>query len=217
MNKPSPLRTEIFERLSCAFFDDLQTMMISLSSLMMISHVFIYKKSPIIDVEDEQRLDRLIELPFVGQTIKEAWSFKGYKPFKGIMDNRPTDQIEFIIYPPLGMPVKSIPNSHHVDQPTLFQQKIIGSAFSNFFENNRDKIEAKYGTDTSNWPTDWNFGRVIRNAYSHGGEIYFKNINAQPVSWRGINYAPKDNGKSIHLDIYVPEIIELMKDMQKHL
>jgi hypothetical protein len=216
MTKPTPIRTEIFLRSTCKFFDDLQTMMISLSSLIMISQVFIYKKSPIIDVEDEQRLDKLIELPFEGQTIKETWSFKGYKPFKGIMDNKPTDQVEFIIYPPLGTPVKSIPDSQYIDQPTLFQQKIIGSAFSNFFESNRDKIEAKFG-NASSWPNEWSFGRVIRNAYSHGGKIYFSNSSASAVSWRGITYSPSDNGKSIHLDIYLPEIIELMKDMQNFL
>lgn len=216
MTKPTPLRTETFHRSTSKFFDDLQTMMISLSSLIMISQVFLYRKSPIIDVVDEQKLDKLIELPFEGQTIKEAWSFKGYKPFKGIMDNNPTDQIEFIIYPPLGIPVKSIPDSQYIDQPMLFQQKIIGSAFSNFFESNRDKIEAKFGY-TSSWPSEWNFGRVIRNSYSHGGEINFSNTSSSAVSWRGITYSPSDNGKSIHLDIYLPEIIELMKDMQKYL
>lgn len=216
MTKPTPFRTEIFHRSTCKFFDDLQTMMISLSSLILISQVFRSKASPIIDESDANKLERMIELPFEGQTIKEAWSFRAFKPFIGIIENKPSDTVEFTVYPPLSVPMKNIPNAHIVNQPVLFQQKIIGAAFSNFFESNRDKIEAKFG-NTSSWPNEWNFGRIIRNAYSHGGEIYFSNSSAPAVSWRGITYSPSDNGKSIHLDIYLPEIIELMKDMQNFL
>jgi hypothetical protein len=214
MTKPTPLRYEQFDRSNCTFFDDLQTMMISLSSLIQIIQVFKQKASPIIDVSDSAKLDRLIEIPFEGITIREAWSFKAYRPFVGIVENNQVDRIEFIVYPPLSTSVSHIPDSDYTNQPVLFQQKIIGAGFSNFFENNRDKVDTKYGSNTTSWPSEWNFGRIVRNAYSHGGQISFKNPSAASVSWKGITYSATDNGKSIHSDIFLPEVIELMKDMQ---
>jgi len=217
MKKPQPIRSELYERSSCTFFDDLHTMMISLSSLMMISQVFRLKRSPIIDIDDPIKLERAIEVPFEGQTIKEAWSFRAYESFMAMVENRATDIVEFTVYPPLETSIRDIANLHYIIQSVLFQQKIIGSGFSNYFENNRHKIESKYGSNTTSWPADWNFSRVIRNAYSHGGNINFSNPSALPVSWKSITYSPSDNGKSIHEDIFLPEILELLRDMQNHL
>lgn len=218
MNKPKPLRTESFEK-TCLFFDDLQTMMISLSSLILISDVLYRKACPFIDLTDDEKLDKLVEIPFEGLTIKEAYSYKAFKPLSGIVKNTPTEVVEFNIYPPLpvGTSVKTISDSHYVDQPTLFQQRIIGSAFVNFFERNKSTIETKFGQNPSSWPPELNFARVIRNAYSHGGQIHFTSPSASPVTWRGIRYSYSDNGKSIHDKIYLPEIIELMKEIEKQI
>jgi hypothetical protein len=217
MTKPSPLRTESFEKSTCSFFDDLQTMVISLSCLILLSHLFRTKSSPIIEITDESKLDGLIEIPFEGLTIKEAWSFKAYKPFKGIVDNNPVERIEFNIYVPFSMLIKGTEGYHYVDQPNLFQQKVIGSAFVTFFESRKDKIETKYSKDLSKWPSVLNFARVIRNAYSHKGQIHFLNPAAASVSWRTLTYSPSDNGKSIHTEIFVPEIIALMKEVEQQI
>jgi len=60
----------------------------------------------------------------------------------------------------------------------------------------------------------WNFGRIVRNAFVHGGKIDFKNKRAKPVSWRNLSYSPADNGRQIIFqDLTAVEIIILMEDM----
>ncbi len=39
--------------------------------------------------------------------------------------------------------------------------------FVNYFERRRPDIETQYGEDTTSWPQDWNFGRVVRNSFVH--------------------------------------------------
>jgi hypothetical protein len=33
-----------------------------------------------------------------------------------------------------------------------------------YFERERPQIEAKHSVDTTIWPADWNFARVVRNS-----------------------------------------------------
>lgn len=188
-------------------------MTISIASLALISQVAGTKRSPLIEVESEERLNELIEIPFKGLTIAEDYSFQAYRPLKAVVENDSIRRLEFKVYPPLNIPLDSA-NTRYVSQPSLLQQKIIGSAFVHFFELIRDKIETKYSSNTLKWPDDLNFARVIRNAYSHGGNIHFLSPTAGAVSWRGLTYSPSNNGKSIHTDLYVGEIIELMKDIE---
>jgi len=75
--------------------------------------------------------------------------------------------------------------------------ELMQSAFIPFYENYKSHIKGAFGSDTYNWPDTWNFGRVIRNAMSHRGEIYFKNPNARPVSWRHLSYSPEDTGRLV--------------------
>lgn len=217
MKKPKELRLEIFEQRNCSFFDDLHTMMIALSSLILISEVFHKRRSPVIEIRDEDRLDKILEIPFQGLTINEDYSYKVYKPLKAIVENIPINRIEFNVYASLKSEVENLSNSYHIDQPPLFNQKTIGSAFVNFYETIKPSIEAKFTQNTNSWPSELNFARVIRNAYSHGGNIHFANNLAPTVSWKSLTYSPSDNGKSIHTDIYLVEVIELMKEIQKNI
>lgn len=168
MDKPNAIRTEVFERGSCLFFDDLHTMMISLSLVFITGDLFVRKRSPILEIDDTAKLEKLIEIPFQGMTIKEDYSFQAYRPVKSLYENIVVNKIEFKVYPPLGMSLKGVSGITYIDQPTLFNQKLISAAFVNFFESNRAKMESKFSTNTSAWPSDLNFGRVIRNAYRMG-------------------------------------------------
>ena len=87
-------------------------------------------------------------------------------------------------------------------------------AFIRYFENQRNAIESRFGTDPYSWPTAWNFARVIRNAFAHGGKIKFDNPNARSVTWQTITYSPTDNERMImYQDISQVDIIYLMEEM----
>lgn len=44
--------------------------------------------------------------------------------------------------------------------------------------------------------------------------IDFRNRNANSVSWRGLSYSPKDNGRPLlHADIWPGDIFYLLEEM----
>jgi hypothetical protein len=92
----------------------------------------------------------------------------------------------------------------------------VQACFSKYFEKARVDIEKLFGYDTTKWPNEMNFARVIRNAFSHGGRINFINSNSSAVSWRELTYDPSMNGRQIlYKDINALEIIVLMDDISK--
>ena len=95
------------------------------------------------------------------------------------------------------------------------QASIITSTFIQYFENNLNRINTRFGNDRANWPDPWKFGRVVRNALAHGGRIYFKNPNSDTVHWRSLSYSPTNNGRQLLFkDITSVEIILLMEEME---
>lgn len=91
---------------------------------------------------------------------------------------------------------------------------IITAQFVSYFEEYRPIVEATYGDQPQNWPPAWNFGRVVRNAFSHGGKIDIRNANATPVTWRGISYDYNSNCLELLFnDLGIVEIIYLLEDL----
>ena len=69
----------------------------------------------------------------------------------------------------------------------------IGSSFIRYFEAFKPTIKAAAGDDPRDWPEPWNFARILRNAFAHGG-IHFDNPSAASVRWRSIEFGPEHNG-----------------------
>jgi len=85
---------------------------------------------------------------------------------------------------------------------------------TNYFERHIPHVKTKYGDAPNGWPDVWNFGRVVRNAMSHGGKITFASLNAQPVQWRSLNYSPANNGlRILHTDLWPGDLFNLIQDM----
>ena len=93
-------------------------------------------------------------------------------------------------------------------------ERMIEGAFQSYFEKVRPQVEQRFGTTTTQWPDVWNFGRIIRNAMSHGGQINFRNPRAASVNWQNLTYSPADNGKQImYIDLTPVEVLRLLEDM----
>lgn len=85
---------------------------------------------------------------------------------------------------------------------------------TNFYERNLPQVKARFGHGSQTWPSVWNFGRVVRNAMSHGGRITFRNLHAPAVRWRTLQYSPADNGRQIlHTDLWPGDLFNLILDM----
>jgi hypothetical protein len=96
-------------------------------------------------------------------------------------------------------------------------ETILAPIFVTFVENHSSAIVAKYGNNHSG-PQIYNFGRVIRNCLSHGGEIYFTSPKYTAVTWHNLTYSYADNGKRvIGTDLSVGDLIILMFEMSDEL
>lgn len=85
--------------------------------------------------------------------------------------------------------------------------------FTSYYEEHRQAVEARHGKRPSDWPSAWGFGRVVRNALSHGGSLDIRGPTS--VSWGSAAYTQTDHGKPIILtDLWPGDLILLMKAMQ---
>jgi hypothetical protein len=120
-----------------------------------------------------------------------------------------------------------ITDAEHLDKPLLdvkletaglhnTMATVTTPIFLMFFERYSDWLTLTYG-DAAGWPATLNFARVIRNAAAHG-KINIRNKEAVPVTWRGMQYGPADNGRQIiGTDLKLGEIIALMLDANEEL
>lgn len=97
-------------------------------------------------------------------------------------------------------------------------QRLMGSlyeiAFIAYFEAIRDLIESRYGHKVAGWREPLNFGRVVRNAFAHGGTIEIR--DATSAAWRGVSYSGSDNGRQVmYNDLSAGDITLLMLDMDQ--
>jgi hypothetical protein len=75
---------------------------------------------------------------------------------------------------------------------------ILTPLFVEFYESYRDWLYHHFKRDIERWPPEWRFGRVIRNACSHGGAIKIDPKKKEsPVHWRGLTYSASDSGKAV--------------------
>jgi hypothetical protein len=120
---------------------------------------------------------------------------------------------ELFIHRNIGLqpPADAVLNLGSIDQ-LLFN---FGQALAtNYYERLKPTVREIYGSDTTFWPSVWNFSRIVRNAMSHGGKIKFDNPNAHAVKWKELSYAPIDNGRQIlNNDIWPGDIFDLIIEM----
>jgi hypothetical protein len=95
----------------------------------------------------------------------------------------------------------------------------IGSAhFVQFIDPWLDWVRANLTTDYHNWPPLCNFGRVIRNAATHGGTINIESKTAPSVRWYSLQYDHRSRGRAIFgSDISCADLILLMFEVSDEL
>jgi hypothetical protein len=84
-------------------------------------------------------------------------------------------------------------------------------AFITYYEKNVEDMRTKHGVK-KNWPNVLNFGRVVRNAFAHGGTLNI--TDGISVTWGGITYSDADNGRRVlYNDLTSGDLTLLMVDM----
>lgn len=115
---------------------------------------------------------------------------------------------------------------HDPGEPRIIEADLLahgilaGAVFVNYYESVVDQIEAKYGPRSryQSWPSVSRFGRLLRNAFAHGGVVNIDNPRAPGESWRGVTYRPADNGRRILFnDLGVADVIVLIEEMDQEI
>jgi hypothetical protein len=103
---------------------------------------------------------------------------------------------------PLPVPARLLASTFH-------------AGFVHYYESVVRGIESKHGRAQAGWPPVLNFGRVVRNAFTHR-VVNFANPKAAAVTWRGITYSPADNGTNrgvLYKDLMPADLVLLMEEM----
>jgi len=100
-------------------------------------------------------------------------------------------------------------------------QKTINYIFSPYFvifyENNYSEARQKFGKDFLKWPASWRMGWVVRNALSHNGKVYFKNLTTPSIDWKGVVISTSQQDKPIESILNFTDILLLLFDMESDL
>jgi hypothetical protein len=187
-------------------FDDIANYLITFISLTLTAELYAAGRASRYASKDRVTIDgkrvgkRLIIYPYtlLDEVFAHRW------PTKLVVDEEPV-QIHASAILRLGV----------LERPlyALEQSMII-----NYFEREGPQIAAKHGGDTTLWPADWNFARIVRNSVAHKNEVFFNNLHAAPVTWRGLTYSPADNGRKVlNGDLWAADLIYLMTDLDAYL
>ena len=84
--------------------------------------------------------------------------------------------------------------------------------FTAFYEEHVETVATAHSA-AADWPDVWKFGRIVRNALSHGGDLNI--TKPTTATWQSLTYSQSDHGKPIILvDLWPGDLIVLLKDMQ---
>jgi len=150
----------------------------------------------------------VIDAAAAGQTL----TFKPRALVEAMVKNRWPDEVSFEVE---AMPPVLAGSAINLGVLENFMFGLGQSLITNFFEEQRDRLESHYGR-VPNWPNVWNFARVVRNAMSHGGCITIRDQSR--VAWKGLSYSSADNGRKIvNVDIWPGDLFILVKELERAL
>jgi len=137
-----------------------------------------------------------------------------YGPIEAVLMNKKPDQIT------LTVEKKSPPTVRYETHTDALKQTvnyIITPYFVTFYENNSNHAVSKFGSDYKKWPSTWRMGWVVRNALSHNGKIFFKNLTTPAIDWNGIIVTTAFQHKPIHDIFSFADILLLLLEMETEL
>jgi hypothetical protein len=205
-----------------AFYDDLVTMLMSLSSVMYVFHVSYTSNNPV-ELKDRPLSEwmeyikpiKWPEQPFALPSrlhgnhliLYPFWVF-AYLSLRGWPDH--------VEYKTGEAPSESMKFRVDTDRRRELVSRIIGSSFVSYYESERTRIIERYGSEASDWPDVLNYARHVRNGFAHGGSFDIRKPNAPSVAWGIWTLGPKENCDPVLFGdgaMLPADIIWLMKDI----
>jgi hypothetical protein len=205
-----------------SFFDDLVTMLMSLSSYLFTMQVaklsnrptefrhrsleeWIRYIRPIVDPEHYLSLeacstnDELVFFPFWIITHLALNGWPQYIEYRHMPKGKGSSLFR----------VRS-------DESVTLISRIVGSSFISYYESQKGVFESRYGGNVQTWPDTLNFARHVRNGFAHSGAFNITNPNSPAVSWRIWTLDPNYNGEKVLFapkGLGIGDIVYLMEDV----
>jgi len=201
--------TRVYLRSTHHFFDDLTTFLCSLAGVLISTEAF--NSGGVTKVVT----DPTYYFHFTGATLKVRLTWYPHETLRLIASDEWPEKIELHedLYHPRA-PVFRLTTTGFKGLHALSIQ----ASFIRYFETYKPQIEATHGNNPWHWSTQWNFARIVRNAFAHGGTIDIRDPASPSAAWKSISYGPSDNGRQIFFaDVGAVEIISLMEEMDSAL
>ncbi len=218
--KKSKMDMNIFSPDEHGFFNDLVTMIVSLSSYFFTMHVSILSNNP---------------KPFSGRKLEEWFNY--IRPVKDIRFPlslyQKAENKEINFFPaellmnisldhwPQWIEYQIVSASNQVPDFRLTAQgnsriisQMVGYSFINYYTNNESTFKKKFGLDKNKWPDVIRFAWVMRNAFAHGGIIKINDTALRPVKWKIWSFDFQNNGQNALFEpsLGIGDVISLMND-----
>jgi hypothetical protein len=149
-----------------------------------------------------------------GHSLKEKIKLPIYGPIEvALIDKKPIEiKIEIA---KLDLVNQSGKLSISVLEKTIYF--IFMPIFVTFYENNYKHFEKHFGKKYNLWPDAWRMAWVVRNAMSHNGNIYFKELNTSPINWNVVSISPLDQNMELKTFLNFTDTLLLLFDMEESL
>ncbi len=220
------MTTQAFVPGEHGFFDDLVTMLVSLSSYMFAMHVSIASNHP---------------KPFAERPLSEWLNY--IMPVKTVEFplslGRMADNQDLVVFPAMllmhlsldGWPqfieYKIVSRSESQPDVRLAAQgnrhiisRIVGASFTNYYSNCESTIKARYGTDIDKWPETVRFAWAIRNGFAHGGNLKISNQKLRPMTWKIWSFDYHQDGQKFLFEagmLGLGDVVALMQEMDSYI
>lgn len=216
---------EVFAPSEHGFFDDLVTMLVSLSSYMFAMHVSVasnhpkpYADRPLNEWISYIRPVKSLEFPLSLEqnAINQEITFFPAEVLMHLSLDSWPQWIEYRI----ASKNKSEPDARLAAQGNRYViARIIGASFTNYYSNSEPTIRARYGTVVDKWPETIRFAWVIRNGFAHGGKLKISDPALRPVTWKIWSFDHHQNGQRFLAEpgmLAAGDVITLMQEFDTY-
>lgn len=213
--------TMIFHPEQHGFFDDLATMLISLSSYLFTMHVSMASNvpTPYHEIPWSEYLSYIapikdLRYPLALDRFHDNNSLVIFPTMLVIITslNRWPQFIEYELEP-----IKRTNPDHRLTSQgnKKISSSIVGASFVSYYSRCESKVRDLYG-EKANWPPAWHFAWAVRNGFAHGGKIRITDRKLPPVRWKVWSLDHSDNDRGVLFDdgmLGIGDLIALMEDM----
>jgi len=205
------------------FFDNLVTMLMSISCYLYTLHVSIQSNNPT-EIKDRPLSEWISyiapvsnpehKISFISKALDKYYVFF---PFDISTHISLKSFPQYLKYEFSDNQIFKLDNRVKSKYRNALVTRMVGSSFVSFYEGVKEEIDTQFGKDDyKNWPDTINYARHVRNGFSHGSQFYMKNPNIPDVNWRNFMINPQNNGQRVLFGddgLEIGDIVLLMDDV----